>query len=174
MEGVGGVNNAEEQLLPGQRRYEESRKLLTGEVNAAVSGALAAGAGEVVIWDGHNSSRSLSIDEIHPRAKLIQGDPRPGTTISPENSTTALCSRASTPWRAPRTVYSRTPRAASRTFSFNGKPLGEIGQVAAIGGYFEIPSSCWQATRRRATNSSTSSRKERPWQSSAWPEAGPL
>src|SRR5579863_3456823 len=73
MEGVGGVNNADEQLLPGQRRYDESRKLLAGEVNAAVAGALEAGASDVVIWDGHDSSRSLSIDEIHPRAQLIQG-----------------------------------------------------------------------------------------------------
>jgi len=36
MEGVGGVNNADEQLLPGQRRYDESRRLLAGELNAAV------------------------------------------------------------------------------------------------------------------------------------------
>ena len=43
MEGVGGVNNADEQLLPGQRRYDESRRLLAGELNAAVEGALAAG-----------------------------------------------------------------------------------------------------------------------------------
>src|SRR2546425_7141635 len=77
MEGVGGVNNADEQLLPGQRRYEESRRLLTGEVNAAVVGALEAGASQVVIWDGHDASRSLSIDEIHPRAQLIQGASTP-------------------------------------------------------------------------------------------------
>ena len=68
LEGVGGVNNAEEQLLPGQRRYEESRRLLVGEVNVAVEGAVKGGAREVVIWDGHNGSRTLSIDEIHPRA----------------------------------------------------------------------------------------------------------
>ena len=67
MEGVGGVNNADEQLLPEQRRYEESRRLLTGEVNAAVVGAFEAGAGQVVVWDGHDASRSLSIDEIHAR-----------------------------------------------------------------------------------------------------------
>src|SRR5437773_12004404 len=73
MEGVGGVNNADEQLLPGQRRYEETHRLLTGEVNAAVAGALDAGASEVVIWDGHDGSRSLAIDEIHLSAKLIQG-----------------------------------------------------------------------------------------------------
>src|SRR5215471_9298235 len=77
LEGVGGVNNPEEQLLPGQRRYDESRKLLVGELNAAVQGVLKAGASEVVIWDGHDGSRTLSIDDIPPEAKLIQGKPTP-------------------------------------------------------------------------------------------------
>src|SRR5262245_11746415 len=63
MEGVGSVNNQDEQLFPGQRRFDESRRLLTGEVNAAVSGALEGGAAEIVIWDAHDSSRALSIDE---------------------------------------------------------------------------------------------------------------
>ena len=49
MEGVGGVNNADEQLLPGQRRYDESRRLLVGELNAAIKGLLEAGAGRVVV-----------------------------------------------------------------------------------------------------------------------------
>src|SRR5690348_17821203 len=77
MEGVGGVNSADEQLLPGQRRYDESRHLLAGELNAAVEGALQAGATEVVIWDGHDGSRSLSVEDVHPRARLIQGKPTP-------------------------------------------------------------------------------------------------
>src|SRR5690242_8830365 len=77
MEGVGGVNNADEQLLPGQRRYDESRHLLTGELNAAIQGAIDGGATEVVVWDGHDGSRSLSIDEIDRRARLIQGRPTP-------------------------------------------------------------------------------------------------
>src|SRR3989442_4422644 len=69
LEGAGGVNDADEQLLPGQRRYLESRKILIGEVNAAVEGARSAGASEVVIWDGHDGSRTLSVDEIHNAAK---------------------------------------------------------------------------------------------------------
>ena len=77
MEGVGGVNNADEQLLPGQRRFEETHRLLVGELNAAVEGVLAAGASEVVVWDGHDGSRALSVDDIHPKAKLIQGRPTP-------------------------------------------------------------------------------------------------
>src|SRR5207245_8727816 len=75
MEGVGGVNNADEQLLPGQRRYDESRRLLAGEINAAIKGLLEAGAGQVVVWDGHDGSRSLSIADIGPVAELIQGRP---------------------------------------------------------------------------------------------------
>src|ERR1041384_7871691 len=77
LEGVGGVNDADEQLLPGQRRYVESRHILTGELNAAVEGARSAGAVEVVIWDGQDGSRTLSLDEIHNAAKLIQGKPTP-------------------------------------------------------------------------------------------------
>src|SRR6185369_9008033 len=77
MEGVGGVNNADEQLLPGQRRYDESRHLLAGELNAAIDGALQAGATEVVVWDGHDGSRSLSIEDVDPRARLLQGRPTP-------------------------------------------------------------------------------------------------
>src|SRR5215471_19193533 len=77
MEGVGGVNNADEQLLPGQRRYEESVRLLTSELNAAIAGLLEAGAGQVVVWDGHDGSRSLSISDINPAAELIQGRPTP-------------------------------------------------------------------------------------------------
>ena len=55
----------------------ESRRILVGEVNAAVEGARSAGASEVVIWDGHDGSRTLSVDEIHSAAKLIQGKPTP-------------------------------------------------------------------------------------------------
>src|SRR6478735_8924955 len=77
MEGVGGVNNADEQLLPGQRRYDESRHLLAGELNAAIQGAISAGATDIVVWDGHDGSRSLSIEDIDPRARLIQGRPTP-------------------------------------------------------------------------------------------------
>src|ERR1044071_6275049 len=77
MEGVGGVNNADEQLLPGQRSFEESRKLLVGEINAAVKGLREAGAAKIVIGDGHDGSRSLAIDDFDSGVELIQGRPTP-------------------------------------------------------------------------------------------------
>src|SRR5208337_1911912 len=51
----------------------ELRQLLTGEVNAAVQGFLDGGADEVIVWDGHDGSQTLSALTIHPRARLLIG-----------------------------------------------------------------------------------------------------
>jgi D-amino peptidase len=140
LEGVGGVNNADEQLLPGQRRYEESRRLLTGEVNAAAEGAFLAGASQVVIWDGHDGSRTLSIDQIHPRAQLIQGRPTPpdyylksklydGIMFVGQHAMAGALDG----------VLAHSQSFSIHRITLNGKPVGELGQVAAIAGYFDIP-----------------------------------
>jgi len=140
LEGAGGVYDAEEQLLPGQRRYLESRRILTGEVNAAVEGALLAGASEVVIWDGHDGSRTLSVDEIHPRAQLLQGRPTPATYYLSEklyNGIVFVGQHAMA--GAKDAVLAHSQSFSVKRISINGKEVGEIGQVAAIAGYFHIP-----------------------------------
>jgi D-amino peptidase len=140
LEGVGGVNNADEQLLPGQRRYEESRRLLTGEVNAAAEGAFLAGASQVVIWDGHDGSRTLSVDEIHPRAELLQGRPTPSDYyLKPKLYDAILFVGQHAMAGAPNGVLAHTQNFAVQQITLNGKPVGELGQVAAIAGYFDIP-----------------------------------
>src|SRR5579859_1392526 len=68
-EGVAGVCR-QDQTDP---KDSEMRQLLTGEINAAVEGFLAGGATEVVVWDGHDGSQTLSALTIHPRAKLVMG-----------------------------------------------------------------------------------------------------
>ncbi|HYM12163.1 MAG TPA: M55 family metallopeptidase [Bryobacterales bacterium] len=142
MEGVGGVNNAEEQLLPGQRRYDESRRMLTGEVNAAVAGAFDAGASEVVIWDGHDSSRSLSIETIDARAKLIQGEPTPPDYyLGPEMKRYGgIMFVGQHPMAgAKNSILAHSQSFSVQQITINGKPVGELGQTAAIAGYFGIP-----------------------------------
>lgn len=140
MEGVGGVNNADEQLLPGQRRYEESRRLLTGEVNAAVAGAYEAGASEVVIWDGHDSSRSLSIDEIHPFSRLIQGESTPADYYLAEKLYDGIMFVGQHAMAGAKgAVLAHSQSFSVQNIFLNGRPVGEIGQVAAIAGYFDIP-----------------------------------
>jgi D-amino peptidase len=140
LEGVGGVNNAEEQLLPGQRRYDESRSLLVGELNAAVEGILKAGASEVVIWDGHDGSRTLSIDDIPPLAKLIQGKPTPANYyLNDKRFDGILFVGQHAMAGAKNGVLAHSQSFSVQNIFINGKPVGEIGQTAAIAGYFNIP-----------------------------------
>src|SRR3954452_18609937 len=140
MEGVGGVNNADEQLLPGQRRYDESRHLLAGELNAAVEGAFQAGASEVVIWDGHDGSRSLSIEDVDPRARLIQGRPTPANYYLSERAYDAILFVGQHAMAGAKGgVLAHSQNFNMERISINGRSVGEIGQVAAIAGYFHIP-----------------------------------
>ena len=135
MEGVGGVNNPDEQLLPGQRRFEETHRLLVGELNAAVEGVLAAGASQVVIWDGHDGSRALSIDEIHPKATLIQGRPTPANYyLSNKLYDGILFVGQHAMAGAKDGVLAHSQSFTVQNIFLNGRPVGEIGQVAAIAG----------------------------------------
>ncbi|GAA3125732.1 D-amino peptidase [Kribbella aluminosa] len=76
MEGVTGVVDAEDVQPPG-RDYERARVLMTEDVNAAVRGAYAAGATEVLVNDAHGPMRNLLPDLLDPRALLIKGRPKP-------------------------------------------------------------------------------------------------
>ncbi|MEN6315831.1 MAG: M55 family metallopeptidase [Clostridiaceae bacterium] len=55
MEGVCGVLNHDDWVMQTGRYYEEGKKLLTLEVNAAAEGFFRAGADEVMVLDGHGA-----------------------------------------------------------------------------------------------------------------------
>jgi D-amino peptidase len=140
LEGAGGVNNPDEQLLPGQRRYMESRKILTGEINSAVEGAISAGASQVDIWDGHDGSRMLSIDEIHSAARLIQGKPTPANYyMSPKSHDGVMFIGQHAKAGAKDAVLAHSQSFNVRRITLNGMEVGELGQIAAIAGQFGIP-----------------------------------
>ncbi len=63
MEGVAGIVRPE-QTLGGHEMYEEGRKLYTEEINAAVRGAKAAGAKEIVVMDHHGAGKGWSFNSL--------------------------------------------------------------------------------------------------------------
>jgi D-amino peptidase len=65
MEGVAGIVRAE-QVTGGDDLYEEGRKLYTEEINAAVRGAKAAGAEEIVVMDHHGAGKGWSFNSLVP------------------------------------------------------------------------------------------------------------
>ncbi len=76
VEGVAGVVDRE-QITGDSAAYREMCRLTTLETNAAIEGALAAGATEIVVNDSHWTMRNLLPEELHPAAELIQGRHKP-------------------------------------------------------------------------------------------------
>jgi D-amino peptidase len=79
MEGVAGVVH-EDQTDPTEPRfsgeYNRFRRLMTNEANAAIAGALEAGANSVVVNDSHWLMRNLLTEDLNPAAELLSGGPK--------------------------------------------------------------------------------------------------
>jgi len=76
MEGVAGIVDWAQCRGPGQA-YEEGRRLLLGEVNAAIDGAMAGGATEIVCNDSHGTMNNLDPAELHGQASYVSGRHKP-------------------------------------------------------------------------------------------------
>jgi len=79
MEGVAGVAH-EDQTDPIEPRhggeYNRFRRLMTNDANAAIAGALEAGAEAVLVNDSHWLMRNLLAEELNPAAELLSGGPK--------------------------------------------------------------------------------------------------
>jgi D-amino peptidase len=134
-EGVAGVCR-QDQTDP---KDTEMRQLLTGEINAAVQGFFEGGASEVVVWDGHDGSQTLSALTIHPAAKLVIG--AVGTNMLMDRGFAGLAfvgqhARAN----SPRGVMAHSFSSLGiQNMLVNGRPVGEIETNSAIAGAFKVP-----------------------------------
>lgn len=76
MEGVAGIVDWSQCRAPGQP-YEEGRRLLLGEVNAAIDGAMAGGATEIICNDSHGTMSNLDPADLHGQATYVSGRHKP-------------------------------------------------------------------------------------------------
>ena len=77
LEGVAAVvGKAGEPLGPQNPQHALAQRMLTSEVNAAVEGALAGGATEIIVDDCHGPGLSLLYDQLHPEVRIVIGKPR--------------------------------------------------------------------------------------------------
>ncbi|HHV96987.1 MAG TPA: M55 family metallopeptidase [Clostridiaceae bacterium] len=129
LEGVAGVMDRQNYVLFDSRYYELSKELLTEEVNAAIEGFFEAGAGYILVADGHGYGgiNQLLLD---PRVELIRGFPDPWP-FGLDASFDAIAwvgqhAKASTP-------YAHIPHTGSHHVidcTINGISVGEFGQLA--------------------------------------------
>ena len=141
MEGVSGVVHPEHTGWNG-RRHHEARALLTGELNAAVEGAVAAGATDVLVCDSHSNGRNVVLEDLHPAATLLWG--RQNRTLGQvhgiDEGFDALVmvgfhARASTSGVLNHTINS----GVVHWMKLNGALQGEVDLNAAVAGNFGVP-----------------------------------
>jgi D-amino peptidase len=134
-EGVGGVCR-QDQTDP---KDQEMRQLLTGEINAAVEGFLSGGAQEVIVWDGHDGSQTLSTLTIHPKARLLMGALGASMLMERRFSAVAYVGQHSKANIRGGIMAHSYSSLGIQNMLLNGKPVGEIDVIAAMAGHFGTP-----------------------------------
>lgn len=140
IEGVGCVVRPEHSTIQG-RDYIQSRRLMTGEVNAAIAGAFEAGATEVVVADSHNVGLNLLPEELDERAELIMGTPRPLSMMEGVDqgfdAAFFLGYHAKPGTQDGLIIHNFHSRI--RNMTLNGLSVGELGMNAALAGLYGVP-----------------------------------
>jgi D-amino peptidase len=142
VEGCSGVVSFDEQGAKDGRYYEQTKKLLTGEVNAAVDGLLAAGAEEVLVMDGHGVG-GICFEDLHPQAKLLHGRPYRydvlRENVLPRYDAAVMIGQHARIGAKQACLQHTQNHVAYQAYLINGQPVGEIAQFGLHLGVFDIP-----------------------------------
>jgi D-amino peptidase len=145
IEGVAGIVRWA-QTGGGQPLYDEGRKLYTEEINAAVRGAKAGGASEIVVMDCHGAGgdydfNSLLPDQLDPDCEfVIQTEWTEYTEFLEQGCDAALFVGMHAMAGTPDGVMSHTVSGqAWQSLMFNGTLVGETGINAALCGHWGCP-----------------------------------
>jgi len=139
-EGVTGVT-ATDELLYGKPHYEFMRRMLTEDVNAAIEGAFAGGATEVVVNDSHWTMTNVLIEALDPRADLIKGFHKHLCMVEGVQAADAVfflgyhCRTGDSDGVGNETILGRE----IVEIRLNGRPVGESEINAAVCGDFGVP-----------------------------------
>jgi D-amino peptidase len=134
MEGTAGVVDWTQCIGPSAE-YEHYRRLLQDEVNAAIEGALSAGATEFLVNDSHSTMQNLRPEQLLGRARYLSGRHKPMYMMEGlDSSFDAICFisyHGSMASAASTLSHTYNPRAIAKV-TLNGVEVGESGINALV------------------------------------------
>lgn len=140
MEGISGISGAD-QLSASGAEYNRSRRLMADDVNAAIRGAKAGGATEIVVNDSHGSMRNLRLEDLEPGARLISHSfKRSGMMEGLDETFDAAIfigyhAQAGTPGG----LFAHTGSGVVADVRVNGRSLGEGGLNTMVAAWHGVP-----------------------------------
>jgi D-amino peptidase len=139
MEGIDGVSTDVQTSSKG-REYEQFRRLMTREVNAAIEGAFAAGADEVLVSDSHGDGQNIDFELLDARAELLRASPRPlGMMQGIDGSFGAVVFIGYHASEGTASAILAHTFTGQMSVKLNDKTVPEAGFNAAIAGEFGVP-----------------------------------
>ena len=139
LEGISGVV-AMDDVMPGKDGYAAACTRMTADVNAAVEGAVAGGAEEIVVFDAHAGGRNLDLERLHPEAQVIRGQPSPAMVAGLDARVDALFLVGYHARRGTAAaIMDHTYTGAFNRVRLNGREAGELALAAAYAGSFGVP-----------------------------------
>ncbi len=141
MEGLTGSVTGD-QLGPSGFEYSAFRRIMTEEVLAAIEGARAAGAGEILVSDSHGNGENMLLDMFPDDIRIVRSWPRPLMMMEGIDETfdgvIFIGYHAST--TNPEGVRAHTMSSGRLAdVRINGVSVPEAGINAAIAGHFGVP-----------------------------------
>jgi D-amino peptidase len=140
MEGVAGIVDWE-QCIAGGDDYAMGRDLLVGEVRAAVEGALAAGASQIMVNDSHSVMRNLAPDALPAPVSYLSGRFKPRYMMQGLDGSydAALFLGYHAAIESPGVLsHTYNPKAIAGV-RINGVTAGEAGLNALVAQHFRVP-----------------------------------
>lgn len=141
MEGLAGVVTAGD-VGGTNGDYQYFRKIMAEEANAAIDGAIRAGATEVLVRDSHGAKQNILPGDLDPRARLLRGASTGARNMMEGIDSTFAAvvfigyhARAGTP----NAILEHTSNGNVVDFSINGVSLPEGGYNALVAGLYAVP-----------------------------------
>lgn len=141
MEGISGIWRQEMVQTSAPEHYSVGRRLLMGDINAAVRGAFDGGATEVIVNDGHGGAPHILLEEMDERAEYVRpaGGARP--MVGLDESFDAVFHIGAHAMAGTRDAFLDHTQSSMSWYNFylNGVKHGELGQTAVIAGHYRVP-----------------------------------
>ena len=141
MEGITGLVLPSETSRSGDD-YGYFRQIMTKETNAAIEGALAAGATDIVVRDSHGSARNILPEMLNRNARLLRewsGGPKSMMEGIDETFDAVLFVGYHAKAGTADAIIDHTMSGNVMNVEVNGVSLPEAGINALIAGHYDVP-----------------------------------
>ena len=146
IEGITGLVSWAQCSRPNGSVYDFgfARRMMTHDVNAAIRGARAAGATEVVVKDSHGVMKNLLVEELEPGTQLVSGNGFGMTDgmmqgVGDGKFDAAVLVGYHAKAGTPKGIMEHTYTGGVHRVFLSGRETGEMGLSMAVAAHYGIP-----------------------------------